>query len=287
MKYTSPFQTFGISPQQFANDWTKVKKETQLLLQAYGLYSEVNLGQTKATKQQLNKWIDELEAENSREIHLKIYENGDLYRFLQEGELNLFANNSLDLTAENKPLIDYIKPFYLYQYAQAWVRALQTNNEAELNLLKVCPTPYTLEDILAYAQPIEDFLKKTIASLEALANSPQLSYISERELLSYLPDQTIAIYNFLPDFLSNARNWLATAVGRLAMYMSVQLGRTDGAMLMIQQALKLNVDNNLKADLQKLMVRHKKIGRPAAWIMLTLFVIALLFFLQYMEKNYF
>jgi len=65
------------------------------------------------------------------------------------------------------------------------------------------------------------------------------------------------------------------------------LGRTDGAMVMIQQALKLNVDSNLKSDLQKLMVRHKKFGRPAAWIIVTVGIIALLFLLQYIEKNYF
>ncbi len=285
MKYISPFQTFGINPQEFAAQWPSIKKETQRYLQSYSLYADVNIKQTTATKQQFNKWMDELDAEQSREIHLQIYENVDLCRFLQAGELHLFANNSL--SSAPTAVIEYIKPFYLHQYADAWVRALQTNNEHELNLLKTQVIPYPLADILAYAQPIEDYLKKTIANLEALANSPQLSYISERELLSYLPDQTIATYNFLPDFLSNARNWLATAVGRLAMYMSVQLGRTDGAMIMIQQALKLNVDNDLKSDLQKLMVRHKKIGRPAAWIIVTISVIALLFLIQYIEKTYF
>ena len=97
------------------------------------------------------------------------------------------------------------------------------------------------------------YVENTIQELKDLQTKKELLHISERELLSYLPNRTIELYNMLPDYFYAARNLIGNEVYRLSIVLTQNFGRSDGASAMLKQGLKLKLDDTVRKNLESML----------------------------------
>lgn len=287
-QYLNPFQLFSVAPHNIEAALVNIKAElTPRLAVADDAQSIVIIRGQRLSQAEWQYWFDQLADPHQREIHLYISQQKPLSNFLEYGHLGFFEAERDAKTWQNSEFVAYIRPFFIYQYAEALLQALKTQNETEMQLLQKMPFDISKEEFETYFQDISQYLDHTAADLKSLSENQSLTYLSERELVSHLPDTTINIYNHLPANLGEVRNWIGDAVGRIAMYMSVQLGRPDGAVALVRQALKLKLDETLRQELEQLLSIHKSRNRTPVWILIGVGSILLLFLLKYLETRYF
>ncbi len=285
--YISPFDIFNIRPQEMDSRWASVRADLQAALLPYSLPSTARVYGHSYSKKQFIQWIDELDNPATREYHTLIANNKPLYNFLEYGHLGIFRDQAINFSSFSADFLQFIKYYFAYQYCEAWLQAVKTENTEAIELLQNAPVPFSESEKDEFLQPVQDYLTATTEDLQKLVDNQQLSHISERELRSYLSDKTIAIFNLLPDSFATTRNWIGNTVGHLAMYMTVQLRRPEGAEVLVRQALKLKLDEGLRNDLEQLLEVQKSRFRMPAWAWLGMGVVALLFLLKYIETTYF
>jgi hypothetical protein len=292
MQYINPFIVFGIRPNEFEKQWAGVKNQLEKTLTQYNLSAKVPFLSYEYPKQTFLQLLDALDNPSTRAYHAKIWEERALYNFLDYGHLNFLKSEHLEEKVKGfePDFIDFIRPYFDIQYQDALLQAVKSQNSEDLDTLSRCPQILYSNHTTAapdIAEPIQTLLDTTAQELEELAQSPKLGYISERELVSYLSDTTIEMYNQLPDYLADTRNHIANTVGQIAVFMAVQLGRADGAEAMVRQALKLKLEDSLRKDLEQLLTHQSTRNKVPAWILLAVGAVAVLFFLKYLETNFF
>lgn len=288
MQYINPFALFDLESSANESKIAAVKAETMSRLASADADTDtVSIRGQRLTKGEWQYWLNQLSTPTQQQIHRAIVENHALRNFLEFAHLGFFAAAPAADFWQNAEFVAYVRPFFIAQYAQALLQALKTQNEADMQALQNSPFEISQEEYDTYFVEISDYLSLTAQDLKNLSENNSLTYLSERELVSHLPDTTINIYNYLPQSLSGVRNWIGDAVGRIAMYMSVQLGRPDGAIALVRQALKLKLDEALRLELEELLQAHKSRSRTPIWILIGVGAILLLFALKYIENRYF
>jgi hypothetical protein len=288
MQYINPFALFGLETNTNESKIAAVKADIMTrLVQADVDTDMVSIRGQRFTKGEWQYWLDQLCTTEQRQIHIAIVENHALRNFLEFTHLGFFAAAPAPDFWQNAEFVAYIRPFFVFQYAEALLQALKTQNEADMQALQNSPFEISQAEYDTYFVEISDYLSLTAQDLKNLSENNSLTYLSERELVSHLPDTTINIYNYLPNSLSGVRNWIGDSVGRIAMYMSVQLGRPDGAIALVRQALKLKLDEALRLELEQLLQAHKSRSRTPLWILIGVGAMLLLFALKYVENRYF
>ena len=108
--------------------------------------------------------------------------------------------------------------------------------------------------------------------------------MSEREILSHLPDKTIELYNLLPEYFAEMRNNIASEIHSLAVVLNNNHGRDDGAEAVLRQGLKLKLDQSLRQALEQLLKQHKITTQIPTWVLVGGGVILLLFLIKFIEN---
>ena len=285
MQYHNPFQLFAVEPAELEPKLAAIEQDIRQRLQHIADDAEiVAIRNQRLRKGEWLFWLGQLAEPEKLAAHLEIAARRPLANFLEFGHLGFFEQ-PVDTEFWGSAAAQFVRPFFIFQYAEALLQALKTQNERDMELLQRLPFELTQAEFDSYFGEISAYLTRTATDLKALSENQALTYLSERELMSHLPDTTINVYNYLPQQLSGVRNWIGDAVGRIAMYMSVQLGRPDGAIALVRQALKLKLDESLRRDLEQLLTTHKSRNRTPAWILIGVAAVLLLFFLKYLENR--
>lgn len=290
--YHNPFSLFSLSPAdaQLQERLSALGTELRSRLASADDAVPVLWQSSRLTRAEWFYWFDQLHNEQQRQFHAEILQIRSLNNFLEYGHLGFFERDFAEMPLWQSPdFVQYIRPFFLFQYVEALLQALKTQNEETLQQLQRLPFELAEEDFVQYFDPVKAFLEETASEIKSLSESETLGYLSERELVSHLPDRAIAAYNSLPEYLSEVRNWIGNAIGQIAVYMTVQLGRPDGATALVRQALKLRLDDELRTSLEKLLESHvnNTSRRAPVWLLVGIGVLILLFLLQYLENRFF
>jgi hypothetical protein len=114
----------------------------------------------------------------------------------------------------------------------------------------------------------------------------ELLHISERELLSYLPNKTIELYNILPDYFNVVRNLIATEIYSLSVVLIQNHGRSDGASAIIKQGLKLKVDESVRKNLESMHQKFSLKSQVPTFIWVALAAVSLLYIIKFLETTF-
>ncbi len=291
--YQNPFSLFSLSPtdpQLMERLHTISEEMRKRLSTTTDDTTPVLLHSTRLTRGDWQYWLEQLQTEQQRQLHAEILQLRPLNSFLEYGHLGFFERDFAEMPIfQDADFVEYIRPFFLRQYVEGLLQALKTQAEETLQQLQRLPFELREDDFDTYFEGVKEYLHASASEIKTLSESENLGYLSERELVSHLPDRAIATYNSLPEYLSEVRNWIGNAIGQIAVYMTVQLGRPDGATALVRQALKLRLDDALRADLEKLL--QVQLGgnrrRVPAWLLVGIGALILLFLLQYLERVFF
>lgn len=298
MRYSNPFRLFHISEKQ-QPDAAVVQQITDRmrLLYKQALSEPVFIGDHKLEASDLTQMQLEWEAAHLREFHrLVLAEYRKLFNFLEYGHLGLFREPEAQKHHlwENKAFIEFIKPYFLYAYnetlllavRQQDVEAVQQLSHHQIPIVTNANTTTAANEGNSEEQnQVVEILKNNTADLHNLALLNDLPAMSEREILSYLPDKYIEVFNALPDQFASLRNQLGYEVQNLAVILNNELGRSDGAEALVRQGLKLKLDEKLQRDLEAMLAHHRRGSFLPLWLLIGVGVIALLFLIQYLERG--
>ncbi|MCH2043199.1 MAG: hypothetical protein MK212_03605 [Saprospiraceae bacterium] len=288
MQYLNPFRIFDISYQNTVDPATVLRLHTEVTTQlsAYEREDTVYIRGNKMKKWQaeavLADWLDD----RTRAFHRKVLEIPFLYSFLEYGHLNYFGNHEEkhDLWNQDIEFAKFVFPYFADQYSNALLQAIKVQDKKELTTLLAAPPPKQTEYAAIYYNSVSEHISETISNLVELKQQQSLHYMSEREILSHLPDKTIELYNLLPEYFAEMRNNIASEIHSLAVVLNNNHGRDDGAEAVLRQGLKLKLDQSLRQALEQLLKQHKITTQIPTWVLVGGGVILLLFLIKFIEN---
>ena len=111
--------------------------------------------------------------------------------------------------------------------------------------------------------------------------------MSERELLSYLPNKTIELYNMLPDYFTGIRNKIGLEIYSLSVVLVQHHGRSDGASAMVKQGLKLKLDDQIRENLEDMLSKFSFKSQIPTFVWAAIAVVSLLYLIKFFETAFF
>lgn len=282
--YTSPYQLFDLSLDATPAELAAYKERLLRSLQHYGSEDLVYVKHSKVKKSLVLQLLRELEDFELRSHHQTIFQNKKLLNFLEYGQLNYFRAPHATWGQYDSDFYAFIAPYFAHQYGETLAQAIRTQNKEVLELLGQASLPRVgdfEEQCYRYANA---YVEDTINALRELQERPVVNSLTKKQLVGYLPNRTIELYNLLPDYFYAARNLIGNQVYHTALALTHKFNRGDAAALLIDQGLKLRLDQSVRRNLEDLNKNFKMRHQVPSFIVWGTAAIAFLFALKYLEN---
>jgi hypothetical protein len=284
--YINPFKLFDLPLDADETALKANQTRVQAGLQHNKETDLVYVGHNKLPKHTVLKLLKELEHYQTRQFHIAIYEHKKLLNFLEYGHLNYFRNSQPLTRTQDAAFFKFIGPYFGYQYGETLLQAIKTQDKETLSLLSATSLPMVGDFEEQCYKHANYYVESTIKELKNLQDKQDLNHMSERELLSYLPNRTIELYNMLPDYFYAARNLIGNEVYQLSIVLTQNFGRSDGASAILRQGLKLKLDTTVRKNLESMLGKFSVKSKFPSFILIGLAFVALLFMMKYIETNF-
>ena len=285
--YISPYKIFDLSLTANAAEVEGHRGRILRQLTNYEPKEKVYLNGTKIGKEAALELLTELSKENVRSYHIEIFNNKKLLNFLEYGHLNYFRTQQPMRANQKEGFYQFIAPYFADQYSETLMQAIKTQDTETLQMLSKSTLPIVEDFEDQCYRHANRYVQDTINTLKSLQKDFQVEALSERQLMAYLPNKTIELYNMLPDYFFVARNLIGNEVYQVALVMSQRFGRSDSAAVLIRQGLKLRLDTTVRENLQGLLDRFKLRYKAPSFMVLGIAAVLLLFLIQYLENTFF
>lgn len=285
--YISPFKLFNLS---IDSSDTVLKEHKEMMQSRLSHHKEtdlVHIGSNKVLKKNALSLLKELDNYYTRQFHIAIFEHKKLLNFLEYGHLNYFRTPTTNKQPQDGEFVKFIAPYFGYQYSETLLQAIKTQDKDTLSLLSSTSLPMIGDFEEQCYKHTNQYVESTIKELKALQQKQDLLHISERELLSYLPNRTIEIYNMLPDYFYAARNLIGNEIHQLSIVLLQNFGRSDGASAILKQGLKLKLDTAVRKNLESMQKNFSIQSKVPSFIWIALIAIAVLYMIKYIELTFF
>lgn len=285
--YISPYKIFELSPEANALEVEHYRGRILTQLMNYAPKDEVYFNGSTLPKEAVLELLSDLSDDTSRSYHVKIFKNKKLLNFLEYGHLNYFRVQPSEDTKKEEGFYQFIAPYFADQYSETLIQVIKTQDTETLKLLLESNLPIVADFQDQCYHHANCYVQDTINTLKSLQKDVQIEQLSERQLMAYLPNKTIELYNMLPDYFLVARNLIGNEVYQAAQVMAQRFGRNDSATILIRQGLKLHLDTTVRENLQSLLNQFKLRYKMPSFVVLGVLAVLLLFFIKYLENTFF
>jgi len=259
MKYVNPIELLELEELD-ANEIKKAKRRK---------FAEIELsddkvieyGDAKISRSDLIKLTDELENPFQEEFHVWIKWDRLLSNFLHYGNTKFFEEKILNSKYRSKKFLQFITPFFSYQYDKAFKKAFINGDVYTIRLL-IQNSPLIEEgsEDKLFKSSVR-ILEETIAFIEALNRDIENDVGEFDEAQEYVKiiDQkiNISLLNSLPNYFEGLRNQIAQKGRNLAVAIFNCLDDVDESLNLLEKVLKIKVyglsKTNLEKDLEQLI----------------------------------
>jgi hypothetical protein len=283
MQYRNPFKIFGLKPGNFENNDLDALS-IRLNSSPRDSTNNLNIQGTKISLFDAEKLISELRDPIKRSLHEELFHHNELLNFLEYGHPGYLKHRNE--YSENEQLIDFVAPYFAYQYSEMLVQALKAQDIETVKLLanQVIPQSETLENEYFYDTKI--YLNDQLQEIDSLKNDSRLYIMSERELSMQISDKVIELYNCLPDYFISIRDEMAVSLRNTSQAMAAQ-GRREGAAVLLKQASKLKLNQTLQKDVKSMQKQiNPLMGNLPLFLMIGLGIVFLLFLIKWIETTF-
>ncbi len=287
MQYINPFKIFDLDSKYV--DYKSIELIRNQIENEYNRYSKydyVTFNGTKLQIQELKFCLHELENETTRKFHLHILEDAELYNFLEYGHPDLLKNR-FELIGDSD-FIDFVLPHFAQQISETLLQGIKTEDQNTIDLVLKFKLPMIEVYENFYYQDSAEYLKNYSNDFDIDHEDSRWRVMSEREILSTFSDRLIKIINSLPSYFEESRTQLAVELKDFADQLSSKFGRTDAALAILNQVLKLNIKTDFKKEIQGIKKQISPgFNKMPLFLVVGMSIVALLFLLKWVENTFF
>lgn len=285
--YISPFKLFNLDSDCTESAIRDNRMRVLYRIEDTASDEVVHLGSSKLKKSNIIQLLNELEDTTAKGYHQQIFLNKKLLNFLEYGHLNYFRKEADSSTAYEAGFWTFIAPYFGRQYGETLLQAVKTRDKDTLSLLSNEHLPMLGDFQEMCYQHANNYIFNTFEELQSLKGQQSLVHMSERELLSYLPNKTIEFYNMLPDYFTGVRNKIGAEIYSLSLVLVQNYGRSDGASAIVKQGLKLKLDDQIRKNLEEMLSKFTFKSQIPAFVWFALAAISLLYLIKFLETAFF
>ncbi len=254
MSYQNPYLVLGLQVSQWSGaegeDIRRKRKEMLAELGAEGS-GFLHLGNHVLGKQDLIRLFDELEDAGTRSFHAFVADNPTLHNFLAESRLDYFYEGDISLLASADPaFLQWVAPAFTKAYNARLAHAFRQRDSQELKVLCAHSIPLpeswlgeAYKDTYQLVHNWRELIQKKIEDLDR-GQQPDGS------LQELMGDFQISAFNLLPDWFQGIRDGVGESLEQLALTLTRRHQRTRLALLVLRQALKIDLSPSIRGSLE-------------------------------------
>lgn len=287
MQYLNPFKLFNLDSKQVDNkSIEQIRNQIENEYNRFSKYDYVTYNGTKLQIQELKFCLNELIDESSREHHIQVLKDTELYNFIEFGHPDILKNRK-ELSG-NPDYIDFIVPYFAHQVSEILLQGIKTEDQQLVDLVLDFKLPFLELHENLYFEDTAEYIKNYTVDFDIEDDDSRWRVMSEREIISTISDRLIKIINTLPDYFNESRNQMAIELKDFSEQLSAKFGRADASQAILKQAAKLKISVDVKNEIRSL---NKQISpglhKLPLFLIIGMSVVALLFLLKWVENSFF
>ena len=255
MKFVNPYEVLELD----TPDNSEVKKAKRRKLTEFDLSDDgsIEFKNLKIHKADFLKATDELDNEQKSQFYWSIKNNPELSNFLSSGDTWFFANYQTQRIFSNPDFIEFVSPYFAYQYNKVIFQTFEEGNTSLLKKLVTNPILVSPNQIDKAYQNLREFISNQIQELHQIRidiENEETHYEEDsvEDVFSDLQEMiNINIYNILPTYFQAQRNDIAQKLRNISVAVFNNLNSSEVALQIIEFALKLSINNLTKQNIEK------------------------------------
>ena len=255
MKFINPYEVLELD----TPDNSEVKKAKRRKLTEFDLSDDgsIEFKNLKIHKADFLKAADELDNEQTSQFYWSIKNNPELSNFLVSGDTWFFVNYQTQRIFSNPDFVEFVSPYFAFQYNKVIFQTFDEGNTSLLKKLVANPILVSPAQTDKAYQKLREFINNQIQDLnqtETDIENEETHYEEDsvEDVFSDLQEMiNVNIYNILPTYFQSQRNDIAQKLRNISVEVFNNLNSSEIALQIIQFALKLNINNLTKRNLEK------------------------------------
>lgn len=265
MIYINPYLLLG-----FNNNFESIS-ELEIKKAKRRIFSEIELSDEQSYNYQglhLNKGdvvkiIEELEYPVKKIFHLQLTNDKKLLNFLSNGNIEFFTNYVGQKTYANKNFIEFISPYFSYQYDFIFKAALL---KKEINILRPLLSVSPLVTKNYYEKCFENTYKNVEQIKDDLSKVADEIKIKKEDYINksvkikkgILDKIDCHILNLLPEYFQDLNTKIAAQLNRLSVVVNDELSDYELALYISELAIKLKSDSSINELIVQNILVYKR-----------------------------
>lgn len=255
MKFVNPYEVLELD----TPDNSEVKKAKRRKLTEFDLSDDgsIEFKSIKIHKADFLNATDELDNEQKSQFYWSIKNNPELSNFLVSGDTWFFANYQTQRFFSNPDFIEFVSPYFAYQYNKIIFQTFEEGNTSLLRKLVANPILVSPAQTDKAYQNLREFINNQIQELHQIRTdieNEETHYEEDsvEDVFSDLQEMiNVNIYNVLPTYFQSQRNDIAQKLRNISVAVFNNLNSSEVALQIIQFALQLNINNLTKQNIEK------------------------------------
>jgi hypothetical protein len=255
MNFVNPYEVLELD----TLDNSEIKKAKRKKLTEFDLSDDgtIEFKNFKIHKADFLKATDDLDNEQKSQFYWSIKNNPELSSFLSSGDTWFFVNYQTQRIFSNPDFIEFVSPYFAYQYNKVLFQTFEEENSSLLKKLSANPILVSPSQTDKAYQSLREFLNTQIQDLNQTKTDieNEESHYEEdnvEEVFTDLQEQiNVNIYNILPSYFQSQRNDIAQKLRNISVAVFNNLNSSEVSLQIIKYALQLSINNLTKQNLEK------------------------------------
>ena len=255
MNFLNPYEVLELD----TPDTSEVRKARRKKLTEFDLSDDgsIEFKNLKIHRADFLRATDDLDNEQKSQFYWSIKNNPELSNFLSSGDTWFFVNYETQRIFNNPDFIEFISPYFAYQYNKVIFQTFNEGNASLLRKLVANPILVSPAQTDKTYQSLREFLNTQIQDLNQIKidiENEESHYEEDNaeEVYTDLQDLiNINIYNTLPSYFQSQRNDIAQKLRNISVAVFNDLNSSEVSLQIIKYTLQLSINNLTKQNLEK------------------------------------
>lgn len=211
--------------------------------------------------------LDSLDDNNLVTYYSFLKENSLLHRFLSVGDIELFSNFEIESIYKSPDFINFILPYFGYQYNNIFLEKFKNNDIISIKillkqniLLEQSCQEYLYRSTVEYLGTIINYIREVLSEIKPSNekyNEKNIHQIEEE--LKKCVD--IEILNLLPNYFKEKKNTLATSLRNVSANVFNIFNNSQLSLNILSHAMNIDIDEYTKEKLEDDYIKIHEINR--------------------------
>lgn len=258
MSYTNPIILLELpdpfSPTMITHSFLRMEKRRLMAEFELEDATVISIGGREMDKDGVLSLFEELENDDLRQHHLRVFMENGLMEFLEDASLEYFYNEGiLKFPAHSDDFLTFIGPYFSASFNARLFNAYRQNDWEEVAIMCKHSLPLSaIHKAICYQDTYRQ-LHADVAELEGYADELSGGKAPDGRIQEIGDEMMIDTLNHLPEYFRSSREKYALALESVAISIYNDHQRIHLSIFLLRQALKLKVSVETRDRLQDLL----------------------------------